>query len=96
MVIDRSKIVSVHHIRYMMCRNTPPVCNTRCAVFISTGVTAIRISLSMSDQNSYIRIIDILIHQDSVSPLCAAKIHQMFIIFAVMTDNLMRMKKLMK
>ena len=72
MITDRCKITSVHHIWNMMWRNTPPVCYSCCAVLIPAGITAIGIPLGMPDQNRYIRIINILIHQNPVAAFCAA------------------------
>ena len=73
-----------------------PVGDTGSAVLVAAGITAIRISLHMPDQNRQITVIDIFIHQNRVTPSCGTQIYHVFLILTVMTDNLPGMPELVE
>ena len=66
------------------------------AVLVASGITAIGIALGVTDQNGNITIEHILIHQNPIAALGTAQIHQMLIIFRIMTCDLMGPIKLVK
>ena len=82
------KILPVHNLRNMMGCNGTPVGNSCRTVLISSGIAAVRISLGMADKDRHITVIHILIHKNRVSPVCHSQINHVFIILAVMADDL--------
>lgn len=86
--VYRGKILPVHNLRHMMGCNGTPVGNSCRTVLISSGIAAVRISLGMADKDRHITVIHILIHKNRVSPVCRSQINHVFIILAVMADDL--------
>ena len=90
------EIRSVHNLRNMVGSYGTPVGDTGRAVLVASGITAIGIALGVTDQNGNITIEHILIHQNPIAALGTAQIHQMLIIFRIMTCDLMGPIKLVK
>ena len=79
-----------------MARDTSPVGDSGGAVLISSGITAIRITLHMTDQNRNITVKHIFIHVYRVTPPCGTQINHMFLILAVVADYLPAMPEFIK
>ena len=93
---DRSKILPVHDLRYMVGGYGSPMGDARGAVLIPSGVAAVGVALGVSDQDCHIAVIHIFIHEHRIAAVRGAQVHQMLVILAVMVDNLMRVPELMK
>ena len=85
---DRSEITAVHDLRHMVAGNTPPVGDSRSTVLITAGVSAIGISLHMSDQDGNITVIDIFVHQHRIAPAGSPEVNEVVIVLTVMVHDL--------
>ena len=94
--VNRGKIRSVHNRRNVVACNTSPVCNSGCAVLVAAGISAIWISLYMSDQDWQVAFVHIFVHVYRISPVGGSKIHHMFLILAVMADDLSAVPEFVK
>ena len=93
---NRCEIRSVHNLRNMVGSYGTPVGDTGRTVLVASGITAVGIALGVTNQDGNIAIEHILIHQNPIAALGTAQIHQMLIIFRIMTCNLMGPVKLVK